>query len=147
MAGEAGFEPTLADPESAVLPLDDSPVPVYPSFTQGCSGTSPWHSFICSGVHSSGFPLSFSGNLHSAWPLHIVAPLRLSPIYYIREGYLGQFLNPAPQLPQRGLNPLEASLPAQNGHGLKKGWRCGAASGGNSEKAKEFPSLEPKLGR
>ena len=25
MAGEVGFEPTPADPESAVLPLDDSP--------------------------------------------------------------------------------------------------------------------------
>ena len=25
MAGELGFEPSLADPESAVLPLDDSP--------------------------------------------------------------------------------------------------------------------------
>ncbi len=27
LAGELGFEPSLADPESAVLPLDDSPVP------------------------------------------------------------------------------------------------------------------------
>ena len=27
MAGELGFEPSLADPESAVLPLDDSPAP------------------------------------------------------------------------------------------------------------------------
>ena len=26
MAGEEGFEPSLADPESAVLPLDYSPV-------------------------------------------------------------------------------------------------------------------------
>ena len=26
MAGEVGFEPTLTDPESAVLPLDYSPV-------------------------------------------------------------------------------------------------------------------------
>ena len=26
-AGEQGFEPRLADPESAVLPLDDSPIP------------------------------------------------------------------------------------------------------------------------
>jgi hypothetical protein len=25
LAGEEGFEPSLADPESAVLPLDDSP--------------------------------------------------------------------------------------------------------------------------
>ena len=25
MAGEEGFEPSLTDPESAVLPLDDSP--------------------------------------------------------------------------------------------------------------------------
>ena len=66
LAGEEGFEPSLADPESAVLPLDDSPAQIYSLSTQGCSGTSPWHSFICSGVHSSGFPLSFSGNLHSA---------------------------------------------------------------------------------
>ena len=29
--------------------------------TQGCSLASPWHSLICSGVHSSGLPLSFSG--------------------------------------------------------------------------------------
>ena len=27
LAGELGFEPSLADPESAVLPLDDSPAP------------------------------------------------------------------------------------------------------------------------
>lgn len=27
LAGELGFEPRLADPESAVLPLDDSPAP------------------------------------------------------------------------------------------------------------------------
>ena len=27
LAGEVGFEPTLHDPESCVLPLDDSPVP------------------------------------------------------------------------------------------------------------------------
>jgi hypothetical protein len=28
MAGEEGFEPSLTDPESAVLPLDDSPAHV-----------------------------------------------------------------------------------------------------------------------
>ena len=28
LAGEEGFEPSLTDPESAVLPLDDSPVRV-----------------------------------------------------------------------------------------------------------------------
>ena len=29
LAGEPGFEPGLADPESAVLPLDDSPAPLH----------------------------------------------------------------------------------------------------------------------
>jgi len=32
----------------------------YSFSTQGCSATSPWHSLICSGVHSSGLPFSFS---------------------------------------------------------------------------------------
>ena len=29
VAGEEGFEPSLTDPESAVLPLDDSPAQVH----------------------------------------------------------------------------------------------------------------------
>ena len=36
---------------------------------QGCSAVSPWHSMICSGVHPSGFPTSFSG--FSQQHLHI----------------------------------------------------------------------------
>ena len=32
--------------------------------SQGRSAASPWHTLICSGLHSEGFPLSFSGFWH-----------------------------------------------------------------------------------
>ena len=38
LAGEPGFEPRLPDPESGVLPLDDSPTSVF-HVDVGCAGS------------------------------------------------------------------------------------------------------------